>query len=105
MSILRLFVVCARDAKSQQRIERDLCELTANMPAEAGYEACHVLSQEDGLMVGFVSQWASREHAERFQEGALNSLLTAFVEMEIVGTPVVKLFRMLESANCKRRVQ
>ena len=99
MSILRLFVVCARDARAQQRIERDLCELTASIPAEAGYEACHLLSQTDGLMVGFVSVWASMEHAQRFQDGALNSLITAFVEMEIVGNAVVKLFRILEGGT------
>jgi hypothetical protein len=99
MSVLRLFVVCARDARAQQRIERDLCELTASMPAEAGYEACHVLSQTDGLMAGFISVWASREHAEQFQQGALNSLLTAFVELEIVGNAVVKLFRILEGGT------
>jgi hypothetical protein len=99
MSILRLYVACARDAKAQQRIERDLCELTASMPAEAGYEACHVISEDTGLMVGFISQWASREYAERFQEGALNSLLTAFVEMEIVGNAVVKLFHVLEASG------
>jgi hypothetical protein len=69
------------------------------MPAEAGYEGCRVLSQDDGLMVGFISQWASLEHAQRFEEGALNSLLTAFVDMEIVGTPVVKLFRVLEARS------
>jgi hypothetical protein len=99
MSILRLFVVAAPDARAQQRIESDLCELTASMPAEAGYEACHLISEDTGLMVGFVSIWASREHAERFQHGALNSLLTAFVELEIVGSPVVKLFRVLEATG------
>jgi hypothetical protein len=95
MSILRLFVVCARDARAQQRIERDLREFATSMPTEAGYRACHVISEDTGLMVGFISQWASREHAEQFQQGALNSLLTAFVEMEIVGTPVVKLLRIV----------
>src|SRR2546427_8916593 len=94
-SFVRLFIAHARDALAQYQIERDFCEAKDYLPAESGYERSEVLSQDDGLMVAFLTVWTSREAAMQFHLSGLNDLLTAVTKRHIAGTPVVKLFRII----------
>jgi heme-degrading monooxygenase HmoA len=93
--IVRLFLVYARDAIAQQQIERDLCDLKNHLPFEPGYLRCEVWSQDDGLMVAFVSIWASKDDVLRFNASGLHSLIETVVELRIAGLPNVKLFRIV----------
>jgi hypothetical protein len=86
----------ARDAIAQQQIERELCYLKDHVAREQGYQRGDVLSQDDGLMVGFLSIWTSREDARHFHDSGVNQLLMAVTKLRITGTPVVKLFRLME---------
>ncbi len=95
MKYLRLFIVYARDAIAQQQIERELSEVTHHLRHEAGYEYSHVISQDDGLMIGLLTVWMSREHALRFHSSGLNKLLVVVTQLRITGTPVDRLFRII----------
>ena len=96
MTYMGLFIVYARDAIAQQQIERELCFLKDHVAREQGYERADVLSQDDGLMVGFVSVWASREDAMLFDDSGINRLLMTVTKLRMTGTPVVKLFRVIK---------
>ena len=93
---LRLFIVSARDAVAQYEIEQDLCELKAHLAGEAGYRNAAVVTQDDGLAVGFISLWATREDAQRFHASGLNSLYTTVIALRITDDLDVKLFRVVE---------
>ena len=95
MTYLRLFIVSARDAIAQYEIEQDLCELKAHLPGEAGYRNAAVITQDEGLAVGFISLWATREDARRFHASGLNSLYTTVIALRIAGDVDVKLFRII----------
>jgi heme-degrading monooxygenase HmoA len=86
----------ARDAIAQQQIERELCYLKDHVAREQGYQGADVLSQDDGLMVGLLTVWTSRDDARHFHDSGLNQLLMAVTELRITGTPVVKLFRIID---------
>ena len=105
MSILRLFIVSARDAIAQYEIEQDLCELKAHLAGEAGYRHAAVITQDDGLMVGLISLWATRVDAQHFHASGLNSLYTTVIELRIAGKVDMKLFRVLDGGHVERRVQ
>ena len=92
---MRLLLMNARDAIAQHQIERELCFLQDHLACEQGYQRGCVLSQDDGLLVGLLTVWTTREAALRFNDSALNELLMAVTEMRIAGTPVVKLFRII----------
>jgi hypothetical protein len=104
VTYLRLFIVSARDAVAQHEIEQDLCELREHVVAEAGCQSALVLSQNDGLTVGFMSVWTTQEDAVRFDASGLNSLYTTVIELRMAGDVVVKLFRVLDR-HCERRPQ
>ena len=95
MTYMRLFIVCARDTIAQHQIERELCYIKDHLAAEQGYQRADVLSQDDGLMVGLLTVWSSREDALGFHHSDLNRLLMAVTTLRIAGTPVVKLFRLV----------
>jgi hypothetical protein len=99
MTYLRLFIVSARDAIAQHEIEQDLCELKAHLAREAGYRQAAVITQDDGLAVGFISLWATREDARRFDASGLNSLYTTVIKLRIAGDAAVKLFRVVEASG------
>ena len=96
MTYLRLFFVTARDVIAQYEIEQDLCELKAHAAGEAGYRSAAVISQDDGLAVGFISLWATREDAQRFHASGVNTLYTTVIGFRIAGDLDVTLFRVVE---------
>jgi hypothetical protein len=86
----------ARDAATQQQIERELSFIKHHLANEQGYQRADVLSEDNGLQVGFVSVWTSRDAAQRFHDSGLNQLLMAVTKLRITGSPVVKLFRLIK---------
>lgn len=95
MSFTLLRIVYARDAIAQHTIERDFCNMKNYLPNESGYERSEVLSQDDGLMVAFLTVWTTRDDAQRFDAGGLNRLITAVTELLIAGSPVIRLFEII----------
>jgi hypothetical protein len=95
MSFIRLMIVNARDAQAQYMIERDFCEARDYLADKAGCQSSQVLSQDDGLMVAFLTVWASREDALQFHESGLNNLVTTVTDRHITGRPVIWLLRII----------
>jgi hypothetical protein len=95
MSFIRLFIVNARDAQAQYFIERDFCEAKHYLADESACQLSQVLSQDDGLMVGFLTTWATREDALRFDVSGLSSLVTAVTQRHSAGRPTVTVFRVI----------
>jgi hypothetical protein len=95
MSFIRLTIVHARDAQAQYMIERDFCEAKDYLADKLGCVLSQVLSQDDGLMVAFLTVWASREDALWFQHSGLNNLVTTVTERHIAGRPVIWLLRVI----------
>ena len=95
MSFMRLFIVNARDARAQYLIERDFCEAKDYLAHESRCQLSQVLSQDDGLMVAFLTVWASREDALQFHESGLNNLVTSVTERHITGRPAIWLLRVI----------
>jgi hypothetical protein len=96
MMYMRLLLIYARDAIAQQEIERELGFIKHRLACEQGCQHSCVLSQDDGLAVGFASLWTSRDAAQRFNDSGLNQLLMAVTQPRITGAPVVKLFRLIK---------
>jgi hypothetical protein len=86
----------ARDAVAQQQIERELCFIKHHLANEQGYQCADVLSEDNGLQVGLLTVWTSREDVRHFHDSGLNQLLMAVTQLRITGTPVVKLFRLVK---------
>jgi hypothetical protein len=95
MTYMRLLLMDARDAIAQQQIERELCFLKDHVAREQGCQRAYLLSQDHGLIVGFLSVWTTREDAQRFHDSGLNQLLMAVTELRIAGSPIVQLFRII----------
>jgi hypothetical protein len=95
MSFIRLMIVNARDAQAQYMIERDFCEAKDYLADEPHCQLSQVLSQDDGLMVAFLTVWASREDALQFNDSGLNNLVTTVTERHITGRPVIWLLRII----------
>jgi hypothetical protein len=95
MSFIRLFIVNARDAQAQYMIERDFCEAKDYLADESRCELSQVLSQDDGLMVAFLTVWTTREDALQFHESGLNHLVTTVTERHITGRPAIWLLRII----------
>ena len=89
MSFIRLMIVNARDAQAQYMIERDFCEARDYLADKSGCQLSQVLSQDDGLIVAFLTVWASREDALQFQDSGLNNLVCTVTERHITGRPVI----------------
>ena len=95
MSFIRLMIVNARDAQAQYFIERDFCEAKHYLSDESRCQLSQVLSQDDGLMVAFLTVWTTREDALQFHESGLNNLVTTVTERHITGRPVIWLLRII----------
>ena len=95
MTYMRLVLMHARDAIAHQQIERELCFINHHVTSQEGYERSAVLSQDNGLLIGLLTIWTAREHAEGFAESGLNNLLPAVTKLRITGTPVTRLFRII----------
>ncbi len=95
MTFTRVMIVYARDAVAHQQIERDLCDAIAHIGSESGYIRSEVLSEDDGLMVGLLTTWDSRETAQLFHTSGLSRLIMAVTEPHTLGAPVVQLFRVI----------
>ena len=95
MTYMRLLLMNVRDAVAQQQIERELSFIKHHLANEQGYQRADVLSEDNGLQVGLLTVWTSREDASHFHDSGLNQLLMAVTELRITGTPVTRLFRVV----------
>jgi len=75
-------------------IKRDFCQAARAVAIQRGYERSDVLIEDDGLMLMFMTVWKSREDAMRFGLSGLHHLVLVTIDAHVVGSPVVKLFRL-----------
>jgi hypothetical protein len=90
-----LLVAQAINEIASLHIKRDFCQAARAVAVQRGHQRSDVLIEEDGLMLMFLTIWKSREDALRFGSSGLHNLVLVTIDAHVVGSPVVKLFRLL----------